>query len=767
MKKILFFGMMAALLLGTASCSSDMEPSMGDDMVRFTIELPGNIDSRAISDGLTANKLTVAVYDEQGNELPDIRVNQDIPHQTTVSFKLVKGQKYSFAFWAQAEGAPYTFNTADGTVSVSYENAKSNDETRDAFYWYEADLEVNGPIEKTIYLYRPFCQLNFGASDYQDAIKAGVNATMSAVTVKKAANLFNLKTGESSGQVEVTFTKELLPNDPPTLTVEGNPYQWMAMNYFLVPNNEATIETSLQLYEDGNANAVRDITVPNVPVKKNHRTNIVGNLFTEDVNFNVIIDENFDNVDYDIINGELMLKNAMTIEEINGLIANRGGAFALAEDLDLTAPIVVPEGVTATLNLNGHKINNTNDIWAGINWSLISVRGGNLTINGNGQVFAKADDCYALDVCDGGNLVINGGDYNGNISALYVYKGHAEINGGSFTIQQLLNGNDYRFELNLYDASRRDGTASIVVKGGKFYMFDPANNLAEGVGTNFVAAGYETVLDGDWYEAKPIQATMVSTDEKLEAALKATGKKNISVKLTKDLTLSFGARTAYGDANTANIIIDGNGHTLNLKGTDGDWSSMGAMGAGNLIIKNATVNYTSKNTASTWNGHDLNLVNRVADKTDPLGTGKIIVSNVKFNTAVSIANDAEFENVTIEDANTNWDIYALWIQGCVANVSLKDCTIISTNGRAVTNNPQYVSDDEQVLCTMNIENCKFVSKNKGAIYSKNKKGLNVTANGYDISEAQADPTNLVWNSDDSQAAWDLVVVSGCTKYQEK
>ena len=103
MKKILFFGALVAMLLGTAACSSDMEPSMGDNMVRFTIELPGNIDSRAISDGLTANKLTVAVYDQDGNELPDIRVNKDIPHQTTVEFKLVKGQKYSFAFWAQAE----------------------------------------------------------------------------------------------------------------------------------------------------------------------------------------------------------------------------------------------------------------------------------------------------------------------------------------------------------------------------------------------------------------------------------------------------------------------------------------------------------------------------------------------------------------------------------------------------------------------------------------------------------------------------------------
>ena len=301
MKKILFFGMMAALLLGTASCSSDMEPSMGDDMVRFTIELPGNIDSRAISDGLTANKLTVAVYDDQGHELSDIRVNKDIPHQTTVEFKLVKGQKYSFAFWAQAAGAPYNFDTANKTVNVSYDGAKSNDETRDAFYAYRADVTVTGPISETITLKRPFCQLNYGASDYQDAIKAGVNAVTSAVTVDHAATAFNLETGATDGDVKATFTQEILPNDPATLAVEDKTYQWMAMNYFLVPNNEAVITTSLRLYEDGNANPVRDLTVYSVPVQKNHRTNIVGNLFTEDVNFNVIIDEHFDQPDYNVV----------------------------------------------------------------------------------------------------------------------------------------------------------------------------------------------------------------------------------------------------------------------------------------------------------------------------------------------------------------------------------------------------------------------------------------------------------------------------------
>ena len=36
MKKILFFGALVAMLLGTAACSSDMEPSMGDDSCRVT-----------------------------------------------------------------------------------------------------------------------------------------------------------------------------------------------------------------------------------------------------------------------------------------------------------------------------------------------------------------------------------------------------------------------------------------------------------------------------------------------------------------------------------------------------------------------------------------------------------------------------------------------------------------------------------------------------------------------------------------------------------
>ena len=54
-------------------------------------------------------------------------------------------------------------------------------------------------------------------------------------------------------------------------------------------------------------------------------------------------------------------------------------------------------------------------------------------------------------------------------------------------------GENKGFTLNCYDANYRSGKANIVVMGGKFYDFDPANNAAEGEGTSFVPEGYESV----------------------------------------------------------------------------------------------------------------------------------------------------------------------------------------------------------------------------------------------------------------------------------
>ena len=156
---------------------------------------------------------------------------------------------------------------------------------------------------------------------------------------------------------------------------------------------------------------------------------------------------------------------------------------------------LIAEKKDITLNMNGKTIANTSDIWdvAPNNWSLVSAQNGSsLTINGNGTFKAKANDCYAVDVQDGSNVVIKNGTFVGNIHAVYVLEGTAIIEGGTYSVQQKYPdaAKADGFVLNCYDANRANGTAKIIVKGGTFINFNPADCWAEGEHTNFLASGY-------------------------------------------------------------------------------------------------------------------------------------------------------------------------------------------------------------------------------------------------------------------------------------
>ena len=184
------------------------------------------------------------------------------------------------------------------------------------------------------------------------------------------------------------------------------------------------------------------------------------------------------------------------------------------EDVDLTISAdlatskeIKVNGSKATINANGKTVANTADIWTDNDWSLVSAQGGAaLTVKGNGTFKAKENDCYAVDVRDGSELVIEDGTFIGNIHAVYVLKGTAYIKGGFYSVQQKYPdaSKANEFVLNCYDANRANGTAKIIVTGGTFVNFNPANCQAEGANTNFVAEGYkvvsETKANGDvWY----------------------------------------------------------------------------------------------------------------------------------------------------------------------------------------------------------------------------------------------------------------------------
>lgn len=180
--------------------------------------------------------------------------------------------------------------------------------------------------------------------------------------------------------------------------------------------------------------------------------------------------------------------------------------LTISADLAISKEIKV-DGSKVTINANGKTVANTADIWTDNDWSLVSAQGGAaLTVKGNGTFKAKENDCYAVDVRDGSKLVIEDGTFIGNIHAVYVYEGTAYIKGGFYSVQQKYPDANKanEFVLNCYDANRANGTAKIIVTGGTFVNFNPADCQAEGAHTNFVAEGYkvvsETKANGDvWY----------------------------------------------------------------------------------------------------------------------------------------------------------------------------------------------------------------------------------------------------------------------------
>ena len=297
MKKFLY-GMMAATMIFATSCENELELGAAgeESVVSFTISTP-DMGSREYSDGTTATQLQYAVYDAAGNELTDLTVTEDdnveIKGSATVNLKFTTGNTYSVIFWAAAPDAPYTVDFAEtlanAKMTVDYTGAKSNDEKRDAFYKYHT-FTVSGAQTETIELKRPFAQLNIGTNDYEASDEAGYVPTMSSVKVTKIYNSLNFKTGIASGEKEVTFGVADIDKDE-TFPVTGG-YEYIAMNYILVNEQDKELVDVEFTYTDGTNAKTRK--VGSVPVQRNHRTNIYGQLLTSDVDINIEIKPGFD-----------------------------------------------------------------------------------------------------------------------------------------------------------------------------------------------------------------------------------------------------------------------------------------------------------------------------------------------------------------------------------------------------------------------------------------------------------------------------------------
>lgn len=600
----------AALTLLAVSCNKEQVAEVPDGQmvdVTFTAALPGEMATKAIGDGQTAKKLYVSVYenDDAKTKLASLDKTADFADlKTQVTFSLVKGKTYNFVFWAQAEDAPYDVTDLK-SIKVNDYISGANDEKRDAFYATRKELKINGALTETIKLYRPFAQVNFATADYADAQKAGFSPAVSSFTASGAATTFDTFAAEGKDEVTVALTETNVPADI-LKTLDGKTYTRLAMNY-LIPVGKQGESHNIDVAATFKANNGEAVTVsaPNAPVQNNYRTNILGNLLTSQVIFNVEIVPAFEEPDNDID-----LVNIKNAESLKALFAT-GGEAKLAADLVLDESMAVKAGKEVVLDLNGKTVSNTADLWneSIASWSLLSVRGGSLTIKGAGTLQAKENDCFAVDVQDGGTVVIEDGTYVGNIHAVYVFEGTAEIMGGKYSIQQLSSNPDpYGYVLNCYDDMRKNGKAKILVSGGEFVKFNPADCAAEGPHTNFLADGYISVESeaGVWTVVrgtKPVVMTAAELRATLTAFTSAGSGDNV-IEIGKDIVLKDGETwipakvDGYHGAGVVTVL--GNGHKIS--GLNAPLFAGGFAGNSGIIIKDLTLDGVKINDATSDQG---------------------------------------------------------------------------------------------------------------------------------------------------------------------
>lgn len=553
------FTIAAAALLVT-SCNDEMDNGLktGDEgTVTFTAQLPSEMGTRAFADGLTAKHLQYAVY-EAGQSTP-LKVFGDETTvvgeaemdnlKQTVSLKLTTGKTYDVIFWAADNSAkkPYTFDPLTQTVKIKYTNVYSNNDICDAFFKKET-ITVSGNQNVDVKLTRPFAQVNIGTDDFDAATIAGLNLTQTQVKAT-AGDILNLATGKMEGtEATRTFKMKAIPTaDDGAFPVAG--YKYLLMAYIPISDTKETVDMT---FGYNGKSTFRSFT--NVPLQRNYRTNIYGSLLTNSVDFNVVIEPAF--------SGEFAheVVSASTFAALKAAVAN-------GQSVDAEKTLVLSGGQSETLNLGDLSISNKNNIWSvsDSDWSLLSVReNSSLTIT-SGAYIAKANDCYAVDVQDGGHLVIEDGHFNGNVHAVYVYEGVAEIKGGTFEVQQKYSDADKadEFVLNCYDANRENGTAKIIVTGGTFIGFNPGDCKAEGNGTNFVAPGYASIPNGTAADGRTIWKVVPAVEATTGAELEGSFKRGSVTAISSNISTAT-ITTCHSKSN----LVFKNGSVLKLEPTE-------------------------------------------------------------------------------------------------------------------------------------------------------------------------------------------------------
>ena len=841
MNKKLFLGMFAAagMLLAT-SCSNDeldVVQSGNEAQVTFSLGLEGGIATRAaISDGTGAKKLVYAVYKLNADGTPVLQnvVGSNNEGQfvdteafdggltETVSVTLAKGQTYQVAFWAQNPNCN-AYTTTDLTnVEVSYNQATNNNDVRDAFF-KTVEFTVSGNQTIDVELKRPFAQINVGVykTDWEAAVKSGIEIEKSSVVIKDAATSINLLTGEVGDEttdVEVSYLSNTIPNEDLKVDLNGDKdyddenekYKWLSMSYILVADRNAdsgngvlgderdALESLQYTFSPKSGNEITfGDGLNSVPVQRNWRTNILGQILTGNIEFNIRINPIFDgdiNVDAptsEVKSDAQALAAALTANEEDILVV-------LGADVDL--PISSLGSQTSgsgeyklggadtkniTIDLNGKTLNFTTSYMSAIGANnpdaTITIKNGTVTSTGNSATTWNINDVTFANC----NYVIENVTFKKEVALTNA--------GKSVTMNDVtINGTGDYYALWISAKGQtvkvdnlKINTSGRGIKIDEQYVGAPAKVTLDISNSTFKTAKKAAIMvksvEGADITVSDIDISNVTADKVFAVWVDEDAKANADKVVVNGALMKVeGDNAVIGAASTeelANATIGDNatiylaagdyiipstakGKTLTIKGTGNPEDvkvAVTKVGTGgencDYAFDGSTVTFESitiTTNSSTYIGY-----------ARCNGTYK----NCVINGTYTLYGDSEFENCTF---NVSGDVYNIWTWGA-PNATFDKCTF-NSDGKAM-----FLYGTQNT--NLKIENSVFNDKGgltdlKAAIEIGNDYGKsytlvvnNTVVNGYEINDKGINTGTTLWANKNSMGTDKLsVTIDGVKVY---
>lgn len=305
MKRILLFA--AAVLFGVSACRKDELPDYGSGKqmdVSVSANIPAEMQLARSNDdpgaGDLVNRCIMEIYHLKGDayeKYGDREVVALNEKAATFNVRLVAGQTYKFVFWAdnanENSGSGFTdnhYNTTDlANVSIAdVSTYTGNDDTRDAFFgMQEVTMDVAKELKVT--LQRPFGQLNISTLDMAEIPDAGSKPTKVNLRFESVYMAINLLTGELIGTpTALNYSENVL--------LAGNGK--LSVDYIFAKANEQYLaKFTMGFFNDGGESVAAAYNFTDIPVQRNYKTNVSGNLLTKKADVLVTVDPVFSTPD--------------------------------------------------------------------------------------------------------------------------------------------------------------------------------------------------------------------------------------------------------------------------------------------------------------------------------------------------------------------------------------------------------------------------------------------------------------------------------------